>query len=274
MIKIEGRKIAQKIIDELKKRPAPKKFLAAFLAGDDAPSKIFVRQKEKIAKELGVDFRIYKIGLPLTNDQLKEKMRAAVSSNLCGGIVLQLPLPQGLNPAYVSNAIPPQKDIDVLSERTLGSFYNGRSKVPPPPVAVVERVLAEAGLELSSIKSVAVVGQGALVGKPIATWLSGKVSETIVLDKGSDLEALKNADLVILGTGSAGLVKASMLKKGAGVIDFGYGTAADGEIAGDFDQNSIAEVGEDYLSFYTPTPGGAGPVLVVCLFENFYNLNQ
>lgn len=276
MIKIDGKKIAQDIISGLKERPSPKRFLAAFVIGSDPTISSFVKQKEKIAKELGVDFRIYNIDSSVNNDRLKDKMSQVISAKQCGAAILQLPLPAQLNPQYIMNVIPTAKDVDVLSERSLGSFYNGRSKIMPPAVAVVGEIFKSLGIEIASLKSIAVVGQGALVGKPISTWLSGKASSIIILDKGSDLSALKEADVVILGTGQAGIIKASMLKKGAGIIDFGYGTrqVADGksQITGDFDEKSLAEVGEDFLSFYTPTPGGTGPILVACLFKNFFNL--
>jgi methylenetetrahydrofolate dehydrogenase (NADP+)/methenyltetrahydrofolate cyclohydrolase len=274
MIKIDGKKIAQNIVSELKSRAVPDKFLAAFLVGDNSASESFVRQKEKIAKELGVDFRIYKFDGNLNNDQLKEKIIQVISSKLCGGAILQLPLPAGLNPLYVLNAIPPEKDVDVLSERSLGSFYNGRSKILPPSVSTVNEVLKEMKLKINSGVKFAVVGQGALVGKPISTWLSGKTSQAFILDKGSDFSVLKDSDIVILGTGQPGIIKASMLKKGAGIIDFGYGQDTNGKISGDFDEDSLANIDRDYLSFYTPTPGGTGPILVACLFRNFYDLNK
>ena len=274
MVKIDGKKISQIILDQLKSRPAPKKFLAVFLVGNNPASESFVGRKEKVAKELGVDFRIYKFEENLSNDELKEKMKQIISSKLCGGAVLQLPLPAELNPLYVMNIIPPEKDVDVLSERSLGGFYNGRSKILPPAVSVVIEIFKYLNIEINSVKSIAVVGQGPLVGKPITSWLSGKVSKVAIFDKGSDLTGLKESDVVILGTGVGNLIKASMLKKESGIIDFGYGLDSNGKIGGDFDQGSIVSVGDSYLSFYTPTPGGTGPILVACLFKNFYDLNE
>lgn len=273
-MKIDGKQISQKILDELKQKPKIKRFLAAFIVGNNPASESFVKQKEKIAKELGVDFRIYHFEDSLNNDQLKDKMSQIISSKLCGGAILQLPIPSGLNASYVLNAIPPQKDIDLLSERSLGSFYSGRSKILPPSVIAVKEVLKETGIDIKNLKSIAVVGQGILVGKPITTWLSGKVPQIFALDKGSDLSVLKGVDVVVLGTGVKGLVKALMLKKGAGVIDFGYGTDNNGKMGGDFDEDSITQAGGDHLVFYTPTPGGTGPILVAGLLKNFYDLNE
>jgi 5,10-methylene-tetrahydrofolate dehydrogenase/methenyl tetrahydrofolate cyclohydrolase len=109
---------------------------------------------------------------------------------------------------------------------------------------------------------------GFLVGKPISDWLNGKCKEIYLLDVGSDLGILKNADLVILGVGKTGLVKPEMLKENAFVIDFGY-SMEDGKICGDFEPPS----GHSPSAIsYTPTPGGTGPILVAQLFENFYRL--
>ncbi len=273
MIKIDGKKISQEILDKLKNEPKIKKFMAVFLVGSDLASENFVKKKESIAKELGVDFRVYRLDEKLTGDKLKEKMRPIISSKLCGGVVLQLPLPSGVNSSYVLNSIPPEKDPDVLSERSLGSFYNHRSKIVPPSAGTVESILVNLDISVSSLKSVAVVGQGTLIGKPITNWFLGKIPKIIALDKGDDFSILKEVDLVILGTGQSGLFKAQMFKEGAGVIDFGYGKNIEGKLMGDFDGKSIAFVGDDYLDFYTPTPGGTGPILIARLFENFYQLN-
>ncbi len=274
MIKIDGRKIAQDIISELKSRSVPEKFFAVFVVGNNPAILSFVRQKESVAKELGIDFRIYKFEENLSNDQFKEKISQVVLSKQCGAAVLQLPLPAHINFQYVMNVIPPEKDVDVLSERSLGGFYSGRLNIFPPAVSVIAEILRYKNITIDSSLKFAVVGQGVLVGKPIATWLSGKTSQTIILDKGSDLAALKEADIAILGTGQSGIIKAPMLKKNSGVIDFGYGLNPRGKVSGDFDESSLSQTGENYLSFYTPTPGGTGPILVACLFRNFYDLNQ
>ena len=136
-------------------------------------------------------------------------------------------------------------------------------------------------------KIVAVVGRGFLVGKPIAEWLNGKCGKLIVLNSKSNLRDLQEADLVITGVGKAGLIKPTMLKPGAGVIDFGYDVKKirheKGEmgkkIFGDFDSSSLVPNLSPLLShlsfsFYTPTLGGPDPILVAEIFKNFYKLNS
>jgi len=181
----------------------------------------------------------------------------------------------------VLNAVPREKDVDVLGERALGAFYAGRNPVLPPAVGVLGEILRATNFDLQK-SIVAVVGLGALVGKPVSMWLMRKVKGLHLLRSVSDFSVLKDADLVISGVGNVGLIKLEMLKPGAGVIDFGYDTKHETQnmehetsggkkIYGDFDTSGhmLHAVG-----FYTPTPGGTGPILVAEVFENFYKLNS
>ena len=244
--------------------------LAVFLIGDDAASASFVKQKEKIAKEIGVDFRLYKFSESIGQDGLRKEILKIAKHKTCGGAIVQLPLPAHIDCQYVLNAISREKDIDVLGERALGAFYTGRNPVLPPAVGVVQEIvencILSADWRIENYR-VAVVGLGFLVGKPVSVWLKGKCAELYCLDIGSDLKILKQADLIILGTGQAGLIKSEMVKNDALVIDFGYGMSGD-KISGDFNPMSVSE-----SICYTPTPGGTGPILVAKLFENFFKLN-
>ena len=289
---IDGKAIAENILNKLKAQPMPKKFLGAVLVGDDKSSISFLKQKEKAAKELGVDFRLYQFPREIKNDELRREVGKIAAHKTCGGVIIQLPLPEQLNQYYILNAIPKEKDIDVLSERALGAFYAGRSEVLPPAVGTVEKIVENCQLKIENY-SVAIVGLGLLVGRPVANWIMRRAKETILLRSVSDLTFLKQADLVITGVGSAGLITPEMLKDGAAVIDFGYGVL-DGKYSGDLDTRplqiencSSADLSAEILmkaetlmkadkvkiNFYTPTPGGTGPILVAKLFENFYKLN-
>ncbi|MBI2010850.1 MAG: bifunctional 5,10-methylenetetrahydrofolate dehydrogenase/5,10-methenyltetrahydrofolate cyclohydrolase [Candidatus Colwellbacteria bacterium] len=265
---IPGEKLAEDLIKKLKSEPIPSKILAAILVGNDPRSLSFLKIKERVAKELGVDFRIYKIE-GANNDIVRAEIgRIALGKNI-GGVVVELPLPEGVNPHYVLNVIPREKDVDVLGERASGSFYNWRNPVLPPAVGVVEELLITYKLEVPTLKA-AIIGFGALVGKPITTWLMGRAAEVYLLGKASDFGILEQANLVVLGVGEPGLVKPEMLKKGAYVIDFGY-EYSEGKPQGDFDSSNESLVLSNKL-MYTPTPRGTGPILVAKLFENFYKL--
>jgi methylenetetrahydrofolate dehydrogenase (NADP+)/methenyltetrahydrofolate cyclohydrolase len=272
MLKIPGKEIAQKIIDELKSRPKPEKFLAAVLVGENPVSINFLKQKEKTAKELGINFRLYQFPESIKNDGLRKEVLRIVLLKKVGGVIIQLPLPEHLNKHYILNVIPREKDVDVIGERALGAFYANRNPVLPPAVAVVKEIVDATSFRLQASK-ITVVGLGFLIGKPVSTWLMTKCSEIYLLRRGSNLEILKQADLVISGVGKAGLIKPEMLKSEASIIDFGYDIDGESKIRGDFDASEL-EIKNSKLeiSWYTPTPGGTGPILVAKLFENFYTL--
>lgn len=269
---IDGVKISRKIIDDLKSQPKTKKIFAAILVGKNPASISFLKQKEKIAKELGIDFRIYKFPNEIKNDDLRKEVGKIASLKRVGGVIVQLPLPEHLNRHYILNVIPAGKDVDVLGERALGAFYTGRNLILPPAVGVLEEVLKFKSFKVSNLK-IAVIGAGFLIGKPIATWLMGKCPEIYLLYRNSDFSILKQTDLIISGVGKAGIIKQEMLKENAGIIDFGYSFDENGKISGDFDNGQLSNV-KCQLSFYTPTPNGTGPILVAKIFENFYKLNQ
>ena len=274
---IDGKKIAEDIIGGLKLQPKPNKILAAILAGENPISINFLEQKKKIAEQLRIDFRIYKFPENSSSDDLRKEIRKITLLKRVGGAIIQLPLPERLNRQYILNVIPREKDVDVLGERALGAFYVGRNPVSPPSVATVQEILSLREIWRSQINSckVAVVGAGFLIGKPITTWFMGKAKELYLLDIGSDLSILKQADLIISGVGKAGLIKPEMLKENAAVIDFGISVGEDGRIYGDFDSTVIKNLKFKIKNLmHTPTPGGTGPILVAKIFENFYALNK
>ncbi len=263
-----GSELASSILSMLRAQPAQKRFLAGIVVEHDAPSYAFQERKKKAAELVGVDYRIYTVPADITNDALRAKIRTVAQHRTCGGVIVQLPLPEQVNAQYVMNVIPVEKDVDVLSERALGAFQGGRGRVLPPAVGTMLAIVGHYGLDLS-VLNVAVVGPGRLVGKPIASYLTGRTRWLTVLDKGFDPAALSEADIIICGAGEA-TVDPRILKPGTGVIDFGYRSAATGP-QGDLDTSDSAAL--DHLSFYTPTPGGTGPVLIAKLLENFYALN-
>lgn len=275
---IDGKRIAEEVLAHLRDRSKPATFFGAALVGDDPASAHFVAQKEKVARSLGIDFRLYRFPADVSTDTLRRDIGRIAAPKTCGGFIVQLPLPVHVNRHYVLNAIPKEKDVDCLSESALGAFYTGRGKIAPPSVATVEEILRRelGGVDkvlppLRSLKAV-VVGAGFLIGRPVGFWLQNRVGELVVIDaEVRDVHAkLIDADIVVSGAGHPHLFGAEHLKPSAIVIDFGYGRNAEGRIAGDF-----APAGEEEKDIrYTRTPGGTGPLLVAKLYENFYILNS
>jgi len=267
---IDGKKIASEIVERLKAAPKTGKFFGAALVGDDPASINFLKQKEKVAKELGIEFRLHQIPASITTDELRREIARLAAPKTCGGFIVQLPLPEGINRHYALNAVPKEKDVDCLGEASLGAFYTGRGLVMPPSVGTVEEILKLEHRDLREL-SVVMVGAGFLIGKPVGFWLQNRVAELTVFDVTvRDIHAkLQDADIVIAGAGHAHLFGAEHLKQGALVIDFGFNKIGE-KITGDFDAAGAEERG----IHYTKTPGGTGPILVAKLFENFYALNK
>ncbi len=256
-MKIDGRAIAGDIIAHLKERKIPKKILAVIFVGDDPHSLGFIKQKGGVARELGIDFRIYKLGRDLKNDGLRKEIGRIARQKPVGGVLVQLPLPGGLNRRYILNAIPAKKNVDLLGERRDMSLLS-------PSVETVREILGRTSTNFEE-SEVVVLGVGELVGRPIAEWFKGKCKRLSVIDEKDSRASLTTADLVISGVGRAGVLDTEMLQSDAGVIDFGYDIKDEGGV-GDLVGNT------EKLKFYTPTPGGTGPILVAKLFENFYTL--
>jgi methylenetetrahydrofolate dehydrogenase (NADP+)/methenyltetrahydrofolate cyclohydrolase len=258
MMIIDGKKIANDILTELRAVPRPNKLLAAVLVGDNAQSKSFLRQKEKMAQMLDVPFHLYQFDDTISEEDLIREIRSIGSDDEVGGIIVQLPLPPHYHRDAVLAAINPKKDIDAMTQES-------KNLVSPLPVEVVKDILKSVGEDMRK-KHVAVVGRGFLVGKPIIGWLEDEGMPFQLFHSKSDLADLKYADIVITGAGKGGLITPNMLKEEVGVIDFGY-DFIDGKIKGDFDPN------DQFTGWYTPTPGGTGPILVAEIFKNFYKLN-
>jgi len=268
-MKIDGKIVAEEIFERLKNKKNQKKFLAGILVGENLASQKFLEQKKKTAMELGVDFRIYKFAEDISSDELRKEVHKISNHKTCGGVIVQLPLPGHINEQYILNVVPPNKDVDVLGARALGDFYTKRSIVLPPSVETVKEIIKKFPINLDE-SVVVVVGAGRLIGRPIASWFIGSAKELFVLDKGGDMGLLKRADLVVSGAGASSIIEGEALKKGAGIIDFGYGKTKEGKLGGDLNTASALE----HLSFWTPTPGGTGPILVAKILENFFELNE
>jgi len=257
---IDGLKISSEILAELKKQPKPNKSLVAILVGANPASVSFLRQKEKAAKNLGVDFKILNFQENISENGLITEIKRLNSDQKNGGIIIQLPLPASISTGAVIKAIDSRKDVDNLK---------GDNLVPAPAVLVVQEVLKHLKFFVKGKKSV-VIGRGLLVGAPLVQWFETQGAQVAVLHTGAfDKKALLEADLIISGDGQPNLIKGPMFKSGAILIDFGI-DFENGKLTGDLDFASC----EAKAAFITPTPGGTGPILVAKLFENFYRLTN
>lgn len=271
MILLDGKKLAKKILEDLRhERAGIKKTLriAAVLVGADAVTESYLRAKQKFAEQLGIDFKIYSYPDAISTNELRLRLKEVVHLEKNRGVIVQLPLPRHINTQYILNAVTPEKDIDVLSARAVGNFMVGKSPVLPPVVGAVKALLDEYAIDYKS-KYIVLVGAGQLVGKPLALWLlNEKATFSVVRSSTSDIaEFTKNAGIVISGVGKAGLVTGDMINDGAVVIDCGTSESG-GAVVGDMDTESVPQK----AAFLAPVPGGVGPVAVAMLFKNLLTL--
>lgn len=270
MALLDGKTLAAKITsglrEEYQKLPKPLS-LGVVVVGDDPVIAKFIAQKKRIADELGVDFRTYAYDANISTNDLRANMSSLVHQANLDGIVVQLPLPSGINAQSILNAVPPEQDVDMLSARAMGNFAVGKSVVFPPVVGAVKALFDEYGIDIRG-KMTAVIGAGALVGKPIATWLLLEKATFTVVEEGGDVAAAtRGADIVISGAGKPGLIGADMIKSDAVVID--AGTSESGaKIVGDVDFDAVSRK----AAFITPVPGGIGPLTVAMIYKNLLML--
>lgn len=268
---IDGKKLAQEIIEELKeerKKISKKIRLAIILVGDDSASLSFIKQKERVAKEIGIDTRIYRYEDSIKTKELRKKVGEICRVTHNRGIIVQLPLPSSINTQVVLNAILPQKDPDILCERNLGTFYTERLKTLPPVLAGIKFLLEKYQINIEG-KNVLIIGRGRLVGKPASLWFTNQRATVIVANsKTKDLkEFISKADIIVSSAGKPGLITGDLIKKGVVIFDAAV-VSESGKLVGDCDFDSV----KDKAEFITPVPGGIGPLCVAFLFKNLLEL--
>jgi methylenetetrahydrofolate dehydrogenase (NADP+) / methenyltetrahydrofolate cyclohydrolase len=268
---LDGKALAAAIRGELKQkvealaRRAVRPGLAVLLAGDDAASRVYVRNKTLAAGEIGVHSEVHEFKAGVSQSSLLEKIHALNANPAVHGILVQLPLPKQIDAARVLEAVTPAKDVDGFHEANLGALLAGRPGVVPCTPAGVMRLIGHAGVPLAGRRAV-VIGRSNIVGKPLALLLLQKdASVTICHSKSKDLESIsKEADVLVAAVGRAKLVTAGMVKPGACVVDVGVNRLPDGKLAGDVDFEAVKNV----AGWITPVPGGVGPMTIAMLLEN------
>ncbi len=271
MILLDGKKLSQKILEELRGRISVTKKklrLAIVVVGEDPVVKKFIEQKKKTAEVIGVDVRIYPFEASITTNELRKCLAEIVHEEKNTGVIVQLPLPEHINTQYILNSVTPEKDIDVLSARAIGNFATGKGEIYPPVAGTVSAIFEEYKIDYRN-KYIVMVGAGNLVGKPLALWLlNEKITFSVVRSSTANpREFLDKADIIISGIGKPKFITGDMVKDGVVVIDAGT-SESEGRIAGDVDFDSVSRK----AAYITPVPGGVGPVTVAMLFKNLIAL--
>jgi methylenetetrahydrofolate dehydrogenase (NADP+)/methenyltetrahydrofolate cyclohydrolase len=252
--------------DRLAAAGAPSICLATVLVGDDGPSQRYVRMKHQKAAEAGLTSRHVDLPATATQAQVESVVVDLAVDPDVHGILVQLPLPEGLDAEAVIDLIPPEKDVDGLTERSMGRLVRGRPGLVGCTPLGVMRLLERYDIPTSGRRAV-VIGRSTLVGLPLSLLLARKgVDATVTLahSRTGDMAAVvREADIVVGAAGQARMITADMVKPGATVIDVGVSRTEAG-IVGDVDYGPVAEI----AGFITPMPGGTGPMTIACLLEN------
>lgn len=260
---IDGRALAEEVLkrvrEEVSALPMPPR-LTAFVVAPTPATRSYLSIKRTQASKVGVVMDVRELPETIKTDELISVMRQTPTDAL----IVQLPLPAHIDTTNVLEAISVAKDADVLSPRT-----RSEGIVLHPIAASVAEVLRVGGIEVEG-KRVVVVGQGWLVGVPSAAWLLAHGAEVITVTKESgDLrEALKDAEIVVTGVGSPGLITPDMVKDGVVIIDAGTSELG-GSISGDVDRGV-----SEKARLFTPVPGGIGPLAVAFLMQNVVALTK
>jgi methylenetetrahydrofolate dehydrogenase (NADP+)/methenyltetrahydrofolate cyclohydrolase len=269
---LDGKLVAQKVLGEvragvarLRARTGAKPTLAVVLVGEFAPSKIYIANKKEAADSVGIDSRDHVYPSGLSRGELLKLLASLNGDPSVHGILLQLPLPDGLSEDEAIAAISPEKDVDGFHPVNLGHLLAGKPTVVACTPAGCLAILDHYGAELTGAEAV-VVGRSRIVGRPLAQLLLARhATVTMCHTRTHDLGAhTRRADVLCVAAGRPRVVTGDMVKPGAWVIDVGINRLPDGTLAGDVDFASV----EPVAHAVTPVPGGVGPMTIAMLLQN------
>lgn len=253
---IDGRKISEKILDEVKQEINKKQLkLAVILVGQNEASKVYIEKKKEACQKVGIDFELFNFPVDVLQRDLEEKIKSIDAA----GIVVQLPLPKTINTEEALKLIPKEKDVE--------GFV---SEINSPVVCAIEQIFKYYKISLEN-KEILIIGKGRLIGKPVSKWLKNQNINFNIIDKSEKNISFftQKADIIISGTGVPELIKKDMVKEGVIIIDAGT-FKKDGKTVGDVDFENICLKAK----YITPCIGGIGPITVACLLCNLLKLNK
>jgi methylenetetrahydrofolate dehydrogenase (NADP+)/methenyltetrahydrofolate cyclohydrolase len=239
--------------------------LHVVLAGSDPASAVYVRNKEKNAKEVGIAGQVHRLPDSVTQADLMDLVSQLNQDPTVDGFIVQLPLYPGLAATPVLDAIDPAKDVDGFHAVNVGRLWSGQDAMVSCTPRGCMRLIREAGVELKGARAI-VVGRSNIVGKPMASLLLAQhATVTIAHSRTQDLAArCREADVVVAAVGRAKMIGADWVKPGACVIDVGMNRDQNGKLCGDVDYAAV----EPIAGAITPVPGGVGPMTIAMLLDN------
>ena len=279
---IDGKKISEKVLDEIKfsvqnrvKNNLKIPHLAAILVGDDGASKTYVNSKIKACEKVGFKSSLLKFDDSISEIELLNQIKKINENDDIDGFIVQLPLPKHINQEVILNKVSPAKDVDGFHPNNYGKMTLGIDTfIPATPAGIIE--LIERSEIQTEGKKCLVIGRSQIVGRPISILLSqnksfGNSTVTVAHSRSKDLEKLcLDSDIIISAIGIPEFIKGNMIKKGSSIIDVGITRVDDlsspkgYRIVGDVDFKSVSNT----VGYVTPVPGGVGPMTIAMLLKN------
>ena len=267
---LQGKEIAGKIKEELKREIEGfknKPCLASICVGQDAGSGVYVKSQKKTAEALGIEYTLVDLPASVSQDELIAKVEELNKDNSVSGIIIQMPLPKGINAKEVINLINPLKDAEGMHPQNLGNVLLAKEEIVPCTALAAMMLIESTGEKLYG-KEAVVVGHSEIVGKPMSLLLLNRFVTVSVChiatgERGDVPDFVKDAEILVVAVGKAGLIKGDWVKDGAIVIDVGINRVAD-KIVGDIEFEGASKK----ASYITPVPGGVGPLTVTMLMRN------
>jgi methylenetetrahydrofolate dehydrogenase (NADP+)/methenyltetrahydrofolate cyclohydrolase len=265
---LDGKAVAAKLRAELATRAATLAFrpgLAVVLVGDNPASAVYVRSKDRAAREAGFDAATIRLQADTSQEALLATIAGLNADPEVDGILIQLPLPAHIQANAVLEAVDPAKDVDGFHPVNVGLLSEGRAVLAPCTPRGVMKLLAAAGVSLTGARAL-VLGRSGIVGKPVAAMLlAANATVTVAHSRTRDLAAeCRRAEVLIAAVGQPEMVQGDWVADGAAVIDVGINRLPDGRLVGDCDTEACAR----HAGVITPVPGGVGPMTIACLLEN------
>lgn len=268
---IDGKQLAKKTREKLKyevedlKKEGIQPKLAVIMVGDNSASQIYVRNKSKACNDVGIEFEEYLLPGTTKQEELLDLIEKLNNNEEINGILLQSPIPDGLDINEAFRKISPEKDVDGFHPVNVGKLVLGQDTFVSCTPYGVMKMFEEYNIDLEG-KNAVVIGRSNIVGKPMSQCLLNKnATVTICHSRTRNLpEITKNADILVSAIGRPEFVTADMVKDGAVVIDVGINRTAEGKLKGDVDFENVSKK----ASYITPVPGGVGPMTIAMLMNN------
>ena len=265
---LDGRVLAGELRADVAARAAALGFkpgLAVVLVGENPASAVYVRSKDRAAREAGLDARTIRLPADTSQAAILDVVAGLNADATVDGILVQLPLPDHVSADAVLHAIDPAKDVDGFHPLNVGRLAGGVAELAPCTPLGVMRLLAASGAALPGARAI-VLGRSSIVGRPVASLLlAADATVTIAHSRTRDLAGeCRRADVVVAAVGRPEMVRGDWIKPGAVVIDVGINRLPDGRLVGDVAFDECL----DHAGAITPVPGGVGPMTIACLLEN------